>query len=173
MAFVGTKAFWRPEAVSPTKQGYHGNKKAETYYLIGEAIGHAMTKLCAKKPAAEEHLKDWKHSGTLTLLTTPDGADLPATAVVSDSPVLVRLHRDGFDFAEARPDGADVRFTNAEGVRLAHQVEERDAKAGTASIWVRVPEIKGNSRQSLRMYWGKADAASESDGKAVFNESNG
>ncbi len=173
VAFVGTKAFWRPEAVSPTKQGYHWNNNAETYYLIGEAMGHAMMKLCAKKLSAELHLKDWKHSGTLTMLTTPAGADLPETAVVSECPVLVRLHRDWFDFTEARPDGADVRFTNAEGARLAHQVEEWDAKAGTASIWVRVPDIKGNSRQSLRMFWGKADAASESDGKAVFNESNG
>ena len=42
VAFVGTRAFWRKEDVSPTKQGYHWNSNAETYYLIGEAMGHAM-----------------------------------------------------------------------------------------------------------------------------------
>ena len=44
---------------------------------------------------------------------------------------------------------------------------------GTASVWVRIPRIKGNARQAIQMHWGKADAASESNGKAVFNESNG
>lgn len=46
VAFVGTKAFWREKEVSPTAQGYHWNSNAETYYLIGEAMGKAMKKLC-------------------------------------------------------------------------------------------------------------------------------
>ena len=45
VAFVGTKAFWRPKESSPTSQGYHWNTNAETYYLIGEAMGRAMLKL--------------------------------------------------------------------------------------------------------------------------------
>ena len=51
VAFVGTKAFWRDKDVSPTGQAYHWNTNAETYYRIGEAMGHAMKKLCEKKPA--------------------------------------------------------------------------------------------------------------------------
>ena len=42
VAFVGTKAFWRPQEVSPSGQGYHWNTNAETYYLIGEAMGKAI-----------------------------------------------------------------------------------------------------------------------------------
>jgi len=38
---------------------------------------------------------------------------------------------------------------------------------------VRVPVIRGNEHQEIRVHWGKADAASESNGSAVFNESNG
>lgn len=45
VAFVGTKAFWREKENSPTGQGYHWNTNAETYYLIGEAMGQAMVKL--------------------------------------------------------------------------------------------------------------------------------
>jgi alpha-galactosidase len=48
VAFVGTRAFWRAAEQSPTKQGYHWNSNAETYYLIGEAMGTAMKKLCGK-----------------------------------------------------------------------------------------------------------------------------
>lgn len=48
VAFVGTRAFWRDKEVSPSSQGYHWNTNAETYWLIGEAMGHAMLKLLAK-----------------------------------------------------------------------------------------------------------------------------
>jgi len=47
VAFVGTKAFWRPQEQSPSGQGYHWNTNAETYYLIGEAMGRAMLQLLA------------------------------------------------------------------------------------------------------------------------------
>lgn len=42
VAFVGTRAFWRTKEQSPSKQDYHWNTNAETYYLIGEAMGEAM-----------------------------------------------------------------------------------------------------------------------------------
>ena len=42
VAFVSTRNFWRPMEQSPTSQGYHWNSNAETYYLIGEAMGQAM-----------------------------------------------------------------------------------------------------------------------------------
>jgi alpha-galactosidase len=47
VAFVSTRAFWRDKEASPTGQAYHWNTNAETYYLIGEAMGIAMKKLCA------------------------------------------------------------------------------------------------------------------------------
>ena len=45
VAFVSTRDFWRPAGESPTSQGYHWNSNAETYYLIGEAMGQAMKRL--------------------------------------------------------------------------------------------------------------------------------
>ncbi|MCE9520450.1 MAG: DUF2341 domain-containing protein, partial [Verrucomicrobia bacterium] len=48
--------------------------------------------------------------------------------------------------------------------------EQWDAAGGTASIWVRLPRIEGNSRQPLRMHWGKANASNAPDGKMVFND---
>jgi Concanavalin A-like lectin/glucanases superfamily/Domain of unknown function (DUF2341)/Carbohydrate esterase, sialic acid-specific acetylesterase len=114
----------------------------------------------------------WKHSGTVFLNTTPAGANLPASAVIEEFPLLVRLHQDYFDFATAKPNGEDIRFSMA-GLELAYQIEHWDAELGTASIWVRVPKIVGNSQQELRVHWGNADAVSESNGSAVFNASNG
>ena len=47
VAFVGTRTFWRPQEQSPSGQGYHWNTNAETYYLIGDAMGKAMLGMLA------------------------------------------------------------------------------------------------------------------------------
>ncbi len=117
--------------------------------------------------------RDWRHSGSLFILTTPEGADLPETAAEVDFPLLVRLNKDFFDFSQARPKGEDIRFSTGAGAPLAYQIEEWDAARGTASIWVRIPAIRGNARQEIRLHWGNVGAESESNGRAVFNDSNG
>ena len=132
----------------------------------------SMATLClpATQAATQNPLPGWQHNGVLAVLTTPDGANLPAGTVVEGFPLLVRLQRDWFDFSQAQPDGADLRITAADGALLPYQIEHWDPKAGTASIWVRVPRIEGNARQALHLYWGKADATNASDGKAVFSD---
>ena len=45
VAFVGTRDFYRPKGESPSGQAYHWNSNAETYYLIGDAMGKAMLRL--------------------------------------------------------------------------------------------------------------------------------
>jgi len=49
VAFVKTQEFWRPAEQSPSGQGYHWNSNAETYYLIGQAMGHAMKQLISEQ----------------------------------------------------------------------------------------------------------------------------
>ena len=116
---------------------------------------------------------DWGKTGTMTILTTPEGANLPAGAMVEGFPLLVRLHSDWFDFSQAKAGGEDIRFTAAGGAALAYQIEQWDAAKGTASVWLRVPKIQGNERQAIHLHWGKPDAASESNGAAVFSADNG
>jgi hypothetical protein len=122
---------------------------------------------------APAQYQGWQHSGSIYLLTTPEGANLPASASEEGFPLLVRLDKDFFNFSQTKGDGEDIRFSTSTGTPLAYQTEEWDATNGTASIWVRIPTIKGNARQEIKLYWGKTDAASESNGSAVFNESNG
>jgi hypothetical protein len=122
---------------------------------------------------AQNPYENWQHSGSLFILTTPEGANLPAFASEENFPLLVRLHEDYFNFSQTKANGDDIRFATSTGTPLAYQIDEWDAVNGNASIWVRIPLIKGNARQEIKLYWGKADAVSESSGKAVFNESNG
>jgi hypothetical protein len=122
--------------------------------------------------AAQAQYAAWQQGGAIYILTTPEGANLPATTSEENFPLLVRLNKETFDFKQAKAGGEDIRFSAA-GKPLAYQVEAWDAAIGEASIWVRIPLIKGNARQEIKMHWGKADATSESSGTAVFNASNG
>jgi hypothetical protein len=137
------------------------------------SLALAATLILARAGHAADDYAGWKQTGSVYILTTPEGADMPATAVVEQFPLLVRLHKDHFDFAQAKANGDDLRFASAKGEPLAYQIEEWDAVNGIASVWVRIPKITGNARQEIKLHWGKADAKSESDGKAVFDAANG
>ncbi len=141
--------------------------------LLGIAAMLFSTVAAIQAASAPAQYAGWQQSGSIFLLTTPEGADLLASAVVEGFPVLVRLHKDSFDFTKAQAHGEDVRFTTSDGVALAYEIEEWDAARGEAAVWAWVPKIVGNARQELRVFWGKADAKSESNAKAVFGESNG
>jgi alpha-galactosidase len=49
---VETRGFWRDSSVSPRSQGYHYNRNAETYMLVGDALGRAMVRLLGGKAEA-------------------------------------------------------------------------------------------------------------------------
>jgi len=116
---------------------------------------------------------DWQYSGSLFINSTAEGASIPADVSVKDFPLLVRLHEDWFDFSQAQDNGADIRFVTPQGTPLAFQIEHWNPGSGEGSLWVRIPEILGQSIQEIQMKWGNPDAASKSNGNAVFNASNG
>ena len=49
VASIDTRDFWREVDESPTNQDYHYNRNAETYMLIGDALGRAMVGLIGGK----------------------------------------------------------------------------------------------------------------------------
>jgi len=52
VASVDTRDFWREAGESPSEQDYHYNRNAETYMLVGEAMGRAMVRLEGGQAAA-------------------------------------------------------------------------------------------------------------------------
>ena len=42
---------------------------------------------------ADAQYPGWQQTGSIFILTTPEGADLPATAAVKNFPLLVKLHK--------------------------------------------------------------------------------
>ncbi len=45
VGFVRAREFWRDASVSPSSQGYHWNSNGETYHLIGDGMGDAISPL--------------------------------------------------------------------------------------------------------------------------------
>ncbi|NIS49670.1 MAG: hypothetical protein GWN67_19855 [Phycisphaerae bacterium] len=52
VASVDTRDFWREVDESPVSQDYHYNRNAETYMLVGDALGRAMVRLLGGKAEA-------------------------------------------------------------------------------------------------------------------------
>ena len=98
---------------------------------------------------APPQYRGWQYTGSVYILTTPEGADLPTSTSEEGFPLLVRLHKDFFDFSQAKAKGEDVRWSATDGTPLSYEIEEWDAVRGTASVWVRLPRIRGNVREEL------------------------
>ena len=50
---VEARGYWRDGSVSPTTTGYHYNHNAETYMLVGDALGRAMVELQGAEPPVD------------------------------------------------------------------------------------------------------------------------
>ena len=57
----------------------------------------------------------------------------------------------GFDAADCRTGGADLRFADASGTEIPCEIEKWDA-AGDSYVWVRVPELAG-ADTTISVYW--------------------
>ena len=73
------------------------------------------------------------------------------SSTLANFPVLVRLSTaiDGFDYAKIT--ASDIRFADANGTLLAHDIERWDA-TGTSLIWVSVPSLSSTTT-TFTMYW--------------------
>jgi hypothetical protein len=109
----------------------------------------------------------WKHHRPIRLNTSGSGSDVKGD--VANFPVAIALNGETFDFAQARPDGSDVRFSGEHhGVPLVSSIEHWDAAGKSALVWVKIPLVKGNSdSQRLVMHWGNPSATGASDSAQV------
>ena len=77
------------------------------------------------------------------------------TIELTNFPILVKLAADapsGFDYADCAADGSDLRFADADGNLVPHEIESWDA-TGTSYVWVKVPILSGTAT-SLALCYG-------------------
>ncbi|MBK9262030.1 MAG: DUF2341 domain-containing protein [Polyangiaceae bacterium] len=73
---------------------------------------------------------------------------------IDDFPLLVRLDATRIEYARTSPNGADLRFVDADGITvLPHEVEAWNPD-GISFVWVLVPDIDATSTDHIFMYYG-------------------
>ncbi|MGN1359807.1 MAG: DUF2341 domain-containing protein, partial [Kiritimatiellia bacterium] len=83
-------------------------------------------------------------------------------SVLENFPVLVRLSAGspvGFDYVDCADGGSDLRFADAEGNLLSHEIDTWDPD-GESLVWVRVPRLSAGTRLTL-YYCAREDATLE------------
>jgi Concanavalin A-like lectin/glucanases superfamily/Domain of unknown function (DUF2341) len=89
---------------------------------------------------------------------------------LTDFQVPVVLDAAVFDYPSAKTAGEDLRFVDAGGTVLHHQIDKWNA-AGSSLIWLRVPQLTAAST-TVWLYYGNKDAPAlpDADTKAVWPE---
>ena len=106
---------------------------------------------------------DWTRRQQLTF------DNLAQSETLTDVPVLIVLNSGNVNYAQTKNDGSDLRFFAADGTALAYEIEQWN-EAGDSSVWVRMPQITGNSSSdSIWMYYGNAAAESIAQPGAVWD----
>lgn len=86
-------------------------------------------------------------------------------SILNDFPVLVTLAADapaGFRYTDCAADGSDIRFVDANGELVPHEIEKWNAQ-GTSYIWVKVPRLSGTATQFVLFYGADDDALALSE----------
>ena len=83
---------------------------------------------------------------------------------LTDFTVLVELNASNIDYAKTQNNGEDLRFYDADGTLLDHEIETWD-ESGSSFVWVRVPQIDGYSDTDF--IWMYYDNAAAPDGSNV------
>jgi hypothetical protein len=110
-----------------------------------------------------------------TLDTSPFGKSVEMTvsgyagsSTLADFPVLVRLAAGsptGFDYADCAANGSDIRFADAGGNLIPHEIDTWDA-AGESLVWVRLPAVTNGA--AFAMYYG-ADEPGATAAESVWS----
>jgi hypothetical protein len=102
---------------------------------------------------------DWKYYKEITIKENSGTA-------LNDYQVLVGLNPSNFP-DNAKMDGSDLRFAE-DGKELSYWIEDYDAGAKTAKIWVKITSIPADGEAKIKMYYGNEKAGSVSDGDDTF-----
>lgn len=93
-------------------------------------------------------------ASAFSALATFTASGYEGSEELEEFPALVRLAEnspEGFSYDDCSADGSDIRFADAEGHLIAHEIDTWDP-AGESLIWVNVPKLTAETQ--FRMYIG-------------------
>ncbi|MFP4164809.1 MAG: DUF2341 domain-containing protein [Chitinispirillaceae bacterium] len=113
----------------------------------------------------------WNHSAQISARSL--FADVNTEFPLHDPVCLVKIS-EGFDFSQAQPDGADIRFYSGWGIPLEYEIEHWGMLDGSMQghVWVAMDSLSSED-DYITMYWGNGAAKGQSSGEAVFDTARG
>ncbi len=90
---------------------------------------------------------------------------------LTNFPVLVRLNGTRIDYADTQDQGQDIRFFDADGSPLSHEIEIWN-ESGDSLVWVKVPQIDaGSTIDTITMRYGNTTVSDGQDAANVWDAS--
>jgi len=131
--------------------------------MAGAVALAAMTAFAA--PAQAWWGTDHAYRTKINLNTSAAGV----AGEVARAPVLVRLHQGNFNFADAKPNGSDLRFVAGDDrTPLKFHIESWNAQAQQALVWVDVQGLQPGQAAAIYAYYGNKEAAAAQDAAGSF-----
>ena len=154
----------QPQLVGTADAVAGGSLQIPAVFAAGSSPGMLEVRLTATTVPPQNWLDlAWPHRRELAIDNTAQAETLV------DFPVLVRLDPTRIDYAGAQPQGQDLRFTDANGQLLDHEIESW-SPGGTSLVWVKVPSIPAASgAASIFMYYGNPAATDAQDPAGVWS----
>ena len=109
--------------------------------------------------------KDWTANQKITINAQA------VSGAVTQAPVAVRLHSGNFNFADAKPDGSDLRVVAADyKTELKFHIEKFDSINELAIIWVQLPKVDPADKTAhFWVYYGNEKAGPAEDSKGTWD----
>jgi hypothetical protein len=110
----------------------------------------------------------WKSDWTYRKAITIDHTKVSGNP--SNIPVLIDI-TDSNLASRAQPDGDDIAFTDANAVKLNHEIELYNSTNGHIIAWVNVLQLSPTTDTTIFMYYGNSLAPSQQNSSAVWASS--
>ena len=107
----------------------------------------------------------WQYRKTITIdpsKVSSDQTNFPVVIDLTDSDLI----------GKTQPDGGDILFTDANNIKLNHEIESYDPATGHLIAWVNVPYVSSTTYTVLYMYYGNPTCTNQENPPAVWNTSH-
>ncbi len=145
------------------------NTARSTDWIKATYLSESGSLITYGNPESYDQSADWRYTAwnsrqKLTFDTTSISSNL------TDFPVLVHLTNSNFDFNSAKPAGQDIRFIDADNTTiLNHEIESWNGTTSEAWVWVKVPQLSGNSTSDyIWMYYGNPSVGDSQNATGVW-----
>ncbi|MHA2167566.1 MAG: DUF2341 domain-containing protein, partial [Candidatus Hodarchaeales archaeon] len=90
---------------------------------------------------------------------------------LTNFPVLVDITDSALKTGRVQPDGDDILFIDANGTKLAHEIENftQSSSDGHLVAWVNIPKVLATEDTVISMYYGNNEVSKQTNPSGVWN----